>query len=128
MARRQNGAPFSDRTPETFYGACHYLFTELIKKYLGKQIVIMTPLHRTGELLPSREKPVEDGLVLKDYVNAVREVAEYYALPVLDLFATSALQPDIPEIKEYYMPDGLHPNDNGHAVIANKLKKFLENM
>ncbi len=36
---------FSDRTPDTFYGACHYLFSGLIKKYLGKPIVIMTPLH-----------------------------------------------------------------------------------
>ena len=30
---------FTDRTPDTFYGACHYLFSGLIKKYLGlKQI------------------------------------------------------------------------------------------
>ena len=36
---------FDDRTPDTFYGACHYIFSGLIKKYLGKPIVIMTPLH-----------------------------------------------------------------------------------
>ena len=36
----------SDRTPETFYGACHYLFTGLIKKYIGKPIVIITPTPR----------------------------------------------------------------------------------
>ena len=40
---------FDDREPNTFYGACHYIFSELIKKYLGKPIVIMTPLHRTWE-------------------------------------------------------------------------------
>ena len=29
---------------------------------------------------------------------------------------------------EKYMPDGLHPNDAGHVLIANKLQKFLENL
>ena len=33
---------FTDRTPNTFYGACHVLFRGLVKKYLGKKIVIMT--------------------------------------------------------------------------------------
>lgn len=119
---------FSDRTPETFYGACHYLFSGLIKKYIGKTIVIMTPLHRIGETKIPEEKETGDFGILKDYVNIIREVAEYYSLPVLDLFATSGLQPEIKEIQENYIPDGLHPNDNGNAVISHKLKKFLEQL
>lgn len=119
---------FTDRTPETFYGACHYLYSGLIKKYLGKVIVIMTPLHRTGENSKSGSaKPREYG-ILKEYVNIIREVAEYYSLPVLDLYKESGLQPAIKEIQEKYIPDGLHPNDEGHKVIANKLRKFLENL
>lgn len=117
---------FSDRTPETFYGACHYLFSGLVKKYIGKTIVIMTPLHRIGEMGISEEKVSGYFGPLKDYVNIIREVAEFYSLPVLDLFATSGLQPEIKEIQENYIPDGLHPNDNGNAVISQKLKKFLE--
>jgi len=111
---------FSDRTPNTFYGACHYLFSGLVKKYLGKPIVIITPLHRVGENNSKGSAP------LKEYVNIIREVAEYYSLPVLDLYAISGLQPEIKEIQDKYIPDGLHPNDNGHRVIADKLKKFLE--
>ena len=117
---------FSDRTPETFCGACHYLFSGLVKKYLGKPIVIMTPLHRIGENQASVEKGEGAHSPLKVYVNIIREVAEYYSLPVLDLYATSGLQPEIKEIQENYLPDGLHPNDNGNAVIAYKLQKFLE--
>lgn len=118
---------FDDRTPDTFYGACHFLFRGLIKKYLGKPIVIMTPLHRSGERqIPT--KPWGTYGVLKDYVEIIKEVAEYYSLPVLDLFAISTLQPDIPEIKEKYMPDGLHPNDAGHVIMADKLKAFLETL
>ena len=42
------GTP-SDRAPDTFYGACHTLFSKLVEKYPGKPIVIMTPLHRATE-------------------------------------------------------------------------------
>lgn len=117
---------FSDRTPDTFYGACHYLFSGLIKKYLGKTIVIMTPLHRIGENSIHKPLHYDNYGTLREYVNIIREVAEYYSLPVLDLYATSGLQPEIKEIQEKYIPDGLHPNDNGNAVIAYKLKRFLE--
>lgn len=118
---------FDDRTPETFYGACHYLFSGLIKKYLGKPIIIMTPLHRTDETKYIESDNVSSGYrTLSEYVNVIREVAEFYSLPVCDLYATSGLQPLIKEIQETYIPDGLHPNDNGNAVIAHKLKMFLE--
>lgn len=119
---------FSDRTPETFYGACHYLFSNLVRKYLGKPIVIMTPLHRLDETNIPDIKEEGDYGTLKEYVDIIREVAEFYSLPVLDLFKASGLQPEIKEIQEKYIPDGLHPNDNGNAVIADKLKKFLQTL
>lgn len=118
----------TDRTPESFYGACHYLFSGLIKKYIGKTIVIVTPLHRIDETKIPEEKEQGDFGTLKDYVNIIREVAEYYSLPILDLYATSGLQPEIKEIQQNYLPDGLHPNDNGNAVISHKLKVFLEQL
>ena len=34
----------------------------------------------------------------------------------------------IGKIKEKYFADHVHPADAGHQVIANKLKRFLENM
>ena len=119
---------FSDRTPDTFYGACHYLYSGLIKKYLGKTIVIMTPLHRCNELSAYGSAKEERYGSLKEYVNIIREVAEYYSLPVLDLYASNGLQPEVEEIKNTYIPDGLHPNDSGHQVLAYKLETFLKNL
>lgn len=119
---------FSDRTPETFYGACHYLFSGLIRKYLGKTIVIMTPLHRTNELNIPECKYEGEGAPLKVYVDIIREVAEYYSLPVCDLYTSSGIQPEITEILETYIPDGLHPNDEGHKVMAAKLTAFLKTL
>ncbi len=109
----------TDRTVETFYGALHTLYQGLVEKYPAATIVVMTPLHRLGE-------ENGRGLTLKQYVEAIREVAEFYSLPVLDLYASSGLQPLIPIIKETYMPDGLHPNDTGYQVLANKLAAFLK--
>ena len=118
----------SDRTPYTFYGALHCLYTALIEKYPGVPIVVLTPLHRLNEDSPKGDnKPAPVG-TLKEYVNIIREVAEYYSLPVLDLFKESGLQPKIPVIQQKYVPDGLHPNDDGNAILAHKIARFLETL
>ena len=115
----------SDRTPYTFYGALHCLYTALIEKYPGVPIVVLTPLHRITEDIPTGDnKPAPVG-TLKEYVNIIREVAEYYSLPVLDLFKESGLQPII---QQKYIPDGLHPNDDGNAILAHKIARFLETL
>lgn len=116
----------SDRTPYTFYGALHCLYTALIEKYPDVPIVVLTPLHRITEDIPTGDnKPAPVG-TLKEYVNIIREVAEYYSLPVLDLFKESGLQPKIPVIQQKYVPDGLHPNDAGSEILAHKIARFLE--
>ncbi|MBQ8351968.1 MAG: SGNH/GDSL hydrolase family protein [Clostridia bacterium] len=122
------GTP-SDREYTTFYGACHQLFSSLIKKYPAAVIAIMTPLHRANEDNPRGDgnKPTDVGRLI-DYVRIIREVAEEYALPVLDLYAFGGIQPKLEEQRVLYAPDGLHPNDAGHVVIARKLGKFLENL
>ena len=117
---------FDDRTEDTFYGALHSLCLKLLERYPGKEIVFLTPLHRTTEDIPCDAQ--KDGRVprrLVDYRNAIIEVAEYYGLPVLDLYAVSGMQPRVPIIRETLMPDGLHPNTAGHARIADRLEGFL---
>ena len=122
---------FDNRDPYTFYGGLHTLYTMLIEKYPHSQIVVLTPLHRNNELntvvredMPQSNKP----FVLKDYVEIIRQMAEYYSIPVLDMYKTSGIQPAIPVITETYIPDGLHPNDAGHKLLANRIIKFLETL
>ncbi len=118
----------NDRNNNTFYGALHVLYQSLINQYLGKTIVILTPLHRSNEDNPKGDKKENDVATLKEYVNIIREVAEFYSLPVLDLYSTSGLQPRVPIIQETYIPDGLHPNDAGHEILAHKIILFLKNI
>ena len=119
----------ADRTPDTFYGALHTLYSGLTEKYPRSAIAVVTPLHRVGEDNPRGDgsKP-EDGALLKTYVEIIREVAEYYSLPVLDLYKESGLQPNVPIIRKMYIPDGLHPNDEGHIILADKIARFIERL
>lgn len=120
---------FEDREYTTFYGACHTLFTDLINKYPNAVIVIMTPLHRRNEdNLKGDGFKAEDVAPLSTYVKIIKEVAEYYSLAVLDMWSISGIQPRVPIIKEKYCPDGLHPNDAGHEIIADRVIGFLKSL
>ena len=118
----------SDRTAETFYGALHLLFISLINKYPTAKIVMFTPLHRLNEENPHGDNKPEAVGTLYDYVDIIREVAQYYSVPLLDLFACSGLQPKVPIIQQLYVPDGLHPNDSGHELLAEKIAGFLQSL
>lgn len=124
---------FCDKTIFTFYGACRVLIEGLIEKYPNSEIVFMTPLHRLNEINSEEKKNLGTEYIsavnpLKKYVDVIKEVCEYYAVPVLDLYSVSGIQPNVDVIKELYCPDGLHPNDLGHIKIKNKLKAFLKNL
>lgn len=115
---------FDSRDVYSFYGALHLLCERLIEKYTGAAIIFLTPLHRLSE-----EQTINEiGLSVQPlhcYVEAIQKVAGYYALPVLDLFHTSGIQPRLEASRIAYMPDGLHPSDAGAERIARRLIAFL---
>lgn len=66
-------------------------------RYPTAKIAVLTPLYGLIEDDPYGDPRKEiPSLPLRDYVNIIREVAEYYALPILDLYATSGFQPNVP--------------------------------
>lgn len=126
-------APFgtsSDRTDISFYGALHVLCRGLMTKYAGKTIILCTALHRIAVFYAVGDESVvnpETQKNLKQYVEAVREVAEYYGLPVLDFYKElNNINPNIEALRTAYVPDGIHPNAEGHQLIANAICNYLE--
>lgn len=117
-----------DRDPTTFWGACHYLMNGLLTRYVGKPVVILTPLHRSNEDDPRGDRKPLSVAPLSVYREILMEVAQYYGLPVLDLYAVSGIQPANPVCRERLLPDGLHPSDEGHALLAHRIGKFLESL
>ena len=103
----------------TFYGALNTLFTHFKEKAPNTKVIFMTPLHRLNENNPSSP----EGKVLKDYVDAIKEIAANYDVHIIDLFDELDLDPADTEL----VPDGLHPSDKGHRVMADFItKKLLE--
>ena len=114
---------FGDKTSDTFYGAVDELLLALINKFPTKTIAVFTPLISTLALNPNSK-----GETLNQYVDAIIEVCNHYAIPVLDLNKISGLNPNVEVIKTNYIPDGTHPNENGHEKIAHKILSFLESL
>ena len=124
-----NMGSMSDRGEKTFYGSFHELILKLIRKYPGADIVLMTPLHRVGdEDCSFNEFGVRRQSNLEGYADAIRRIAAYYGIPMLDLFRTSGIQPNVPELMETFAPDGLHPNDTGHERMCQRLIGFLSGL
>ena len=115
---------FASITPDTFYGACRYLIEGLMEKYPTSLIVFMAPLHRKDDASPSmgNREPLET------YVKIIREVCEYYSIPLLDLYKTLGICPNVEISRVTYCPDGLHPNDAGHELIYSRLAGFVKSL
>ena len=72
--------------------------------------------------------PDKKGKILSDYVQIIRKTAEYFSLPVLDLWASSGMNPRVAKVQETMMTDGLHPNDNGHQRLFELIDAYIKAM
>ncbi len=115
-----------DVDEETFYGSVYVLLNGLMDKYPTAKIALLTPIHRANEHRLFNEFGVRNVGSLSDYAQAEREVCEELGIPVLDLYKTSGICPDNEVNRKTYATDGLHPNDAGHRLIADKILDFLE--
>lgn len=112
---------FEDRTADTFYGACHELMRSLIERFPTATIVFITPLHNVGAPRNKIGMPTPQ---IK-YIQAIRETAEYYSLPIFDLYGMGGIQPGLAVHRTHLIPDAVHPNNSGAERIADRLAAFL---
>ena len=131
---------FDDRIKTTFKGALHLLYQGLMNKYVydqlssPKTIIAITP----PKTYPDDPLGIEQ-LRIKDYRDAVIEVANYYCIPVFDLWALSGINPgefrtlqgtatNYTDMYNPLSPDGVHFTQTGHQIIADKLIGFLKSL
>lgn len=118
-------APFGqaeDATPDTFCGACNVLFEKLNARLPVAVKVALTPLGRNGEDTPPQGKRP-----LCDYAAAVKESALRHGWRVLDLYTMCKTEPTVMGVREH-LRDGLHPDDTGHALLAEAVAKYLKSL
>lgn len=119
----------SDTTDVSFYGAMSVIINTIINANPDVRLVFITPLHRygyTGGSYPNDTDQNGQSKTLKDYVDAMKAMAELYSIPLIDMFSVSGLNPRVTEIKDDYITDGLHPNAAGHNIIARRIVPLLE--
>lgn len=101
-------------------------------KSAGIQVILMTPnpLRWTERLKELYGKPPYDATaeagfeaaVLAGYKQGLRALAKELAVPLVDVDAAYA---ERKSAAEELLLDGMHPNDKGHALVADKLMPVL---
>lgn len=124
------------RSNNTFYGALHNLCLGLKKKYKNKTILFMLPIMRRQGNYQNQESTNGNGKTLKEYGNIIKEVCDYYSIPVLDMYTESGLYPFDDDLAvEYYIQQGsdpdyyyTHPNSKGHRMMGKRLLGYLKQL
>lgn len=115
------------RDSATFYGGLLDCVEKILSVYPLKQFVLIgtTPffMGKTWQVRTNKQN-----LKIEDYVGAVKEVANYYSIPFLDLLHTSGFNEY--NYSAYYLDQSywLHPNSVGNAVIGKKIAGFIKNL
>jgi lysophospholipase L1-like esterase len=107
-----------------FKNAFNSLIKGIVTKYPNKKIFVITPIPRNTKYPYNNSL----GLTLKDYVDAEIEICKSYKVPVLNLYESYGIDPFNENDKKSYMPDGLHPNEDGQKILADKVIDFINNL
>lgn len=151
----RNGAvlgTMADRGTDTFYGALHVIMQGLYTKYIGgatvangkkKKVIICTPLKLLDQTKSSQANTVANnaGVLIEwdDWIDAIKEVAAFYSLPVLDMYNLSGINPHLDRTLHgtetgytgyynQYITDGTHPTQEGAEMMADLLVGFLKSL
>lgn len=85
-------------------------------------LIVRTPIHRQNE-------KNSNGEWLEAYVDKIKTVCKSMSIPVIDFFNEVQIHPGRIGWRKKYIPDGLHPNENGSqllgTVFGNALDKYL---
>lgn len=125
---RMHRTPTMD--PDTYRGRINIALDSLKRTYPEKQIVLLTPIHRSGFYANDKNWQVPEdyanrcGEYLDAYVEAVVEAGRIWAVPVIDLNSLCGLYPLHDTHSRYFHnpeTDLLHPNNEGHQRMARTL-------
>ena len=94
----------------TYLGSYNVMLSWLIDNRPNAKILLITPMQRSDAL-------GQTGTPLIDYVNAVEQLGEKYGKRVLNMYKNSGLYVYSDVVKQQFIPDGLHPNYDGHKLF-----------
>lgn len=105
-----------ERKANTFIGDLDELMRELKENYPDATIVFATPLPNVLHDMLRKER---DYLLPQSVlVQVIRQLAEEYEIPVIDLYNSNMLDTHDAAVIFNYMPDGVHCNPDGYQILA----------
>ena len=114
-------APIGEPTshdPYSFCGGLNNLVEYLLETYGKEKLCFLLPLRRSDEN--------KNGKHLIDYVECMRNILTEKGVSYIDFYKDGLSQP-LTEKDEGYFRDGLHPNDQGHEWVADRICKYVRN-
>ena len=127
VTRRKRETNYDENT---FRGRINIAMKYLKEHFPASQIILMTMLHRGfAQFSEYNIQPPECyangcGLFVESYAEVIKEAANIWAVPVIDLNSLSGLYPMLDAHASYFAnvnTDRLHPEISGHHRIAQTL-------
>ena len=128
-----NGKQVANTNSQTMCGGLNIAIQNIYNTLGHIPILMMTPIQKnfyTQTIVYdfSEGREVNSaGQALSDYAQKIRETADFWGLPLLDLFAVNDMNPYLPDIYNKYFWEGIHPNELGHFRMSQIIYKYILN-
>lgn len=110
----ESGGTITAPSSTTFCGGLHDAIQAVYAKCPTAQVIIITPPQKGNGWTANSA-----GKYLYEYADAIKKVAQLYAIPVVDQFANCGINPVMSAMKNaYFNSDGTHPNNTYHMLLA----------
>lgn len=101
----------------TFYGALKAVVENVLQRPNYPKLILFTPLQS------NRNGANNVGVTMQAYRQAIKDVGDYYSVPVLDLYGIGGFNPiNLSRVA----PDGVHPNDTGTNLYYPKIVNIIK--
>lgn len=104
------------RAEKTFCGDTYTTLLNIKNNYPNADIYVLTIFQNGSEYWES----FRNGS-LPSYMDVLKLYSDELDLNLIDLYSSGFLNSKIPEIKETFVPDEIHPNDAGNKILAYRI-------
>jgi lysophospholipase L1-like esterase len=109
----------------TFCGAINSLISKIVSRYGKDKLCFILPIHRYNEDNVYGEGNKEKaGAPLSTYVTLMKQILQKQEIETLQ-FEEEFPIPATNDGSDGLTVDGLHPNDKGHRIIAEKICEYI---
>ena len=111
----------TDTGTSTICGCINTLLDNIYSRFTGIRVGIIS-------LAPWQNNTPEDTTNFTTYTEKIRQICALRSVPFIDIFHQSNLRPNDSTFRTNFMPDGVHPNDNGYKLLSNRIIEFIKSL